>query len=122
MGLPAEVVRLARVVVGFQPRRGATRAQRVDLQQLARAVPAGDRGRRARGVGLTRGAETGEPGDPGPCAGGTAVVLAELAADVPDRRGGALAEGALPRVRVEDDRLPLLRIAAGSPGRRAGAI
>src|SRR5205807_5264799 len=63
-----------------------------------------------------------ESGHSGARPGGAAVVLAELATHISDGRGGALAEGALPRLRVKDDRLPLLRLAAVSPGRRAGAL
>src|SRR3712207_9127292 len=48
-------------------------------------------------------------------------LLPRLEPDLPrgDRR--APAQGALPGLRLEDDRLPLLRVATVSPGRRARA-
>jgi MOSC domain-containing protein YiiM len=66
--------------------------------------------------------EAREPGDSGARPDRTALLLAELAADVSDWRGGALSEGAVPDLRLQDDRLPLLRLATGSPGRRASAV
>src|SRR3954453_17806233 len=63
-----------------------------------------------------------EPGDPRARAGRAALLQPQLGRGLPQRRARAPHQGAVPGLRLADDRLPLLRVPAVSPGRRARAV
>ena len=92
--------------IAVLPDRGAARPGAARLPRARRAP---------------RHAAAREPGDPRSRARGAALVLDELGPRVPQRRARAPGQGALPRVRLQDDRMPLLREPTVSPGRRARA-
>src|SRR4051794_25797288 len=99
------------------PEREEHHAEHQLLPRRAARGPRAARLPRARCA--PRHAAAREPGDPRARPGGAALVLAQLAGGVPRRRPRAPLQGAVPGLRLADDRLPLLRLPAGSPARRA---
>src|SRR5919199_3376627 len=88
------------------------RRSRVDHRPRAR--------RRHGALAAVRHAAARDAGDPLPRPRRREGVHAAVEDDLPGGARRALPEGALPGLRLEDDRLPLLRVATVSPGRRAG--
>src|SRR5918992_1761334 len=86
-----------------------------------RRAAGGARARVPRARGRARHAAAGEPGDPRARAGGPARLLQQLEQALPARWARPLGQGAVPRLRVQDDRVPLLRVPTVSPGGRARA-
>src|SRR3954449_9816304 len=119
-----EVERTARIMHSFAARiERRYRPARAEHQLLPRRAPRGPRAPRlSRARRAPWHAAAREPGDPRARAGGAAVLQPQLGGRLPQRRARAPHQGAVPGLRLADDRLPLLRLPTVSPGWRARAV
>src|SRR5204862_1178601 len=116
-----DVERTAGIMHSFAARiERRYRPRRAEYQLLPRRAPRGPgapelpRARRPPWHAAAR-----EPGDPRARAGRAALLQPQLGRRLPQRRARAPHQGAVPGLRLADDRLPLLRLPTVSPGWRA---